>query len=92
MTTLQSIPSPNPDLYTEEEISNLVHQFYAKARKDPDLGPIFEGHVIDWDAHFVQMINFWSMQLRHSRQSCGGASVPYINKENFPGGVGQSRI
>ncbi len=55
---------PDPSLFGEEEISQLVHAFYAEARKDPDLGPIFEAHVTDWDAHFVQMTNFWSMQLR----------------------------
>ncbi len=44
---------PDPSLYTEEEVAQLVHAFYAKARKDPGLGPIFEAHVIDWDAHFV---------------------------------------
>ena len=88
MTTLQSIPSPNPDLYTEEEISNLVHQFYAKARKDPDLGPIFEGHVIDWDAHFVQMINFWSAQLRGTNRFRGAPmpkhiALPSLNADLF---------
>nr|MDW7564877.1 preprotein translocase subunit TatC [Nitrosomonadaceae bacterium] len=55
---------PDPSLFSEEEISQLVHAFYAEARKDPGLGPIFEAHVTDWDAHFVQMTNFWSMQLR----------------------------
>jgi len=88
MRTLQSIPSPNPDLYTEEEISNLVHQFYAKARKDPDLGPIFEGHVIDWDAHFVQMTNFWSAQLRGTNRFRGAPmpkhiALPALNADLF---------
>ncbi|HRB21417.1 MAG TPA: preprotein translocase subunit TatC, partial [Nitrosomonas sp.] len=36
---------PDPNLFTEEDVSALVHNFYAKARKDPDLGPIFESHV-----------------------------------------------
>jgi hemoglobin len=49
--------------YTEEEISLLVHSFYARARKDPGLGPIFEANVHDWDAHFVQMTDFWSGNL-----------------------------
>lgn len=49
--------------YTEEEICQLVHSFYAKARRDPSLGPIFEAHVVDWDAHFAQMTDFWSGNL-----------------------------
>jgi len=66
---------PDPSLFSEEDISQLVHTFYATARKDPGLGPIFEAHVTDWDAHFVQMINFWSMQLRGTSRF-RGAPMP----------------
>ena len=71
-------PIPNPDLYTEEEVAQLVHQFYAKARKDPGLGPIFEAHVIDWDAHFLQMTNFWSAQLRGTSRFRGAPMPKHI--------------
>ena len=71
-------PAPNPSLYTEEEVTKLVHTFYAKARKDPSLGPIFEAHVIDWDAHFVQMINFWSAQLRGTSRFRGAPMPKHI--------------
>ena len=71
-------PTPNPSLYTEEEIAKLVHTFYAKARKDLSLGPIFEAHVIDWDAHFVQMINFWSAQLRGTSRFRGAPMPKHI--------------
>ncbi|HBV21113.1 MAG TPA: group III truncated hemoglobin [Nitrosomonas sp.] len=71
-------PIPNPDLYSEEEISKLVHEFYAKARKDPSLGPIFEEHVIDWDAHFIQMVNFWSAQLRGTSRFRGAPMPKHI--------------
>ncbi len=71
-------PAPNPSLYTEEEVALLVHTFYAKARKDPSLGPIFEAHVIDWDAHFVQMTNFWSAQLRGTSRFRGAPMPKHI--------------
>jgi len=82
------IPEPNLSLYSEEEISRLVHDFYAKARKDPDLGPIFEEHVIDWDAHFVQMTNFWSAQLRGTSRFRGAPmpkhiALPELNADLF---------
>lgn len=82
------IPEPSPDLYTEEEISQLVHEFYAKARKDAALGPIFEEHVIDWDAHFDQMIDFWSAQLRGTSRFRGApmpkhAALPDLNAALF---------
>jgi len=70
-----AIPTPDPNLYAEEEIEQLVHTFYAKARKDSSLGPIFEAHVVDWDAHFIQMANFWSAQLRGTNRF-RGAPMP----------------
>lgn len=76
--TAHSLPTPNPDLYTEAEISRLVHHFYAKARKDPGLGPIFEEHVIDWEAHFMQMTNFWSAQLRGTSRFRGAPMPKHI--------------
>jgi hemoglobin len=71
-------PTPDPNLYAEEEIEQLVHTFYAKARKDPSLGPIFEAHVVDWDAHFIQMINFWSAQLRGTSRFRGAPMPKHI--------------
>jgi hemoglobin len=41
-------------------IDRLVRAFYARARLDPLLGPIFERHVGDWEAHFARMGDFWS--------------------------------
>jgi hemoglobin len=79
---------PDPDLCTEEEISRLVHAFYTRARSDPSLGPIFEAHVTDWDAHFVQMINFWSMKLRGTSRFRGApmpkhVALPGLNPKLF---------
>lgn len=41
-------------------IDRLVRTFYASARRDPLLGPIFERHVGDWETHFARMRAFWS--------------------------------
>jgi hemoglobin len=71
-------PIPDPNQYTEEVVAQLVHTFYAKARKDPSLGPIFEEHVLDWDAHFVQMTNFWSAQLRGTSRFRGAPMPKHI--------------
>lgn len=80
--------APDPEVCTEEEISRLVHAFYARARKDPRLGPIFEAHVVDWDAHFVQMIDFWSMKLRGTNHFRGApmpkhVALPGLTSELF---------
>jgi hemoglobin len=62
-------------LCTEEEITALVHQFYAKVRRDPELGPIFNGHIDDWPQHLQKLCDFWSgVLLRSGRFS--GAPMP----------------
>jgi hemoglobin len=45
---------------TEEMIHDLVHAFYAKVRRDPALGPIFNRVVDDWDHHLEKLCDFWS--------------------------------
>lgn len=44
----------------ESMIEQLVHNFYARIREDTLLGPIFNSHVQDWDAHLQRMCAFWS--------------------------------
>ena len=81
-------PLPTPPAYTEKEIGQLVHSFYAKARKDPFLGPIFETHVTDWEAHFVQMTDFWSGNLLGTSRFRGAPmpkhlAIPNLRPELF---------
>ncbi|PIF74028.1 hemoglobin [Variovorax sp. 54] len=62
-------------LCSEDEISRLVHAFYARVRKDEVLGPFFDRHISDWDGHLVKLVDFWSsMLLRTGRFS--GAPMP----------------
>ena len=46
---------------TEGQIEDLVATFYARIRKHPTLGPIFQ-RVIgdDWTPHLKTMCDFWS--------------------------------
>jgi hemoglobin len=46
---------------SDDQIEDLVATFYARIRKDAELGPIFE-HVIgaDWGPHLKTMCDFWS--------------------------------
>lgn len=66
---------PTPELCTEEEVSELVHRFYARVRKDAVLGPIFDRHVADWNVHMPKMVAFWSSALRGSK-SYHGTPMP----------------
>ena len=51
------------DKITEPEISTLVDAFYAKVRRDPDIGPIFNAIVGDWPHHLATLKDFWSTVL-----------------------------
>lgn len=48
---------------TEAMIRDLVHAFYGKVRRDPELGPIFNAAVDDWDEHLARLCDFWSSVL-----------------------------
>ena len=50
-----------PGYPTDAQIEDLISTFYARIRKDPELGPIFE-RVIgdDWGPHLKTMCDFWS--------------------------------
>ena len=59
------------ELCTEEEISRMVHAFYARVRQDDVLGPIFDAHVHDWDLHLSRLVDFWSAMLRRTGRFTG---------------------
>ncbi len=48
---------------TEAEIATLVDRFYAKVRQDPEIGPVFNDAVHNWDAHLALLKDFWSTVL-----------------------------
>ena len=62
---------PTPPTQTAD-IRTLVHGFYAEARQDPLLGPVFERALKDrWDAHLARMVDFWSTVLLGSKSFRG---------------------
>ncbi len=79
---------PEPDICTEAEIRDLVHTFYAKARADAALGPVFEAQVHDWDEHLATLSDFWSTVLLGTRRFTGmpmpkHAAMPHLSAELF---------
>jgi hemoglobin len=44
----------------EAMIERLVRAFYARAREDALLGPVFAAHVDDWEPHIARVCAFWS--------------------------------
>ena len=73
---------------TETMIRRLVHDFYAKVRQDEILGPIFEAHVQNWEAHLSTMCTFWSSVILMTGCYKGQpmevhARLPEISDEHF---------
>lgn len=70
-TPTTALPIASPELCSEEEVTRLVHDFYARVREEERLGPVFEGHVRDWPEHLAQLVDFWSAMLRGTRRFKG---------------------
>jgi len=74
------LPTPRPaapfvPCCSEGEVTALVHRFYARARTDDLLGPVFAAAVHDWPAHLSQLVDFWSALLRGTHRF-DGAPLP----------------
>jgi hemoglobin len=53
------------DIQNKNDIESFVNGFYAKARNDESLSPIFMSRIADseWPAHFERMYAFWNAIL-----------------------------
>lgn len=84
---LENILGPS-DFCTDDEITGLVHAFYAKVRQDDLIGPVFNGHVDDWDEHLSKLVDFWSSILRGTGRFSGTPmqkhiALPELNPDFF---------
>jgi hemoglobin len=61
----------------EAMIERLVERFYAKARADRRLGPVFEARIADWDHHLAQMCRFWSSVATMSGRYHGNPMIKH---------------
>lgn len=65
---------------TAEQISDLVDQFYERARGDARLGPLFEAHVHDnWGPHLDKMKGFWRSVLLRTGEYNGRPVPAHVN-------------
>ncbi|MCP9626977.1 group III truncated hemoglobin [Rhodopseudomonas palustris] len=63
---------------TEAQIAELVRTFYARARDDDQIGPIFNRAVADWDHHIAQISDFWSSMLLKTGRYEGRPMRPHL--------------
>ena len=62
----------------EAMIERLVRSFYGRARRDPLLGPIFDGTVQDWERHITRICAFWSSVALMSGRYHGQPMVAHL--------------
>jgi hemoglobin len=71
MTEGLGVPDADAEGITEDQIRVVVVEFYRRARRDDQLGPVFEAHVREWDEHLTRMTDFWSAALLRSGRYSG---------------------
>jgi hemoglobin len=71
VTKAAGVPHADAVGITEELIRDVVVEFYRRARRDDDLGPVFERHVDDWEGHLARMSDFWSAALLRTGRYSG---------------------
>jgi hemoglobin len=74
-------------LCTEQEITDLVHAFYARVREDEALGPIFNAHIGDWDRHLARLVDFWSSLLLRTGRFTGAPMPRHIALPGLSAGL-----
>ena len=62
----------------EDMIETLVRRFYARARLDPLIGPIFERTVEDWEHHLRRIAAFWSSVMLTSGRYHGQPMAAHL--------------
>ncbi|HKS90089.1 MAG TPA: group III truncated hemoglobin [Stellaceae bacterium] len=69
---------PAFDSITEPAIVALVDRFYAKARRDSEIGPLFEAAVADWDEHLDKLHDFWSSVMLTTGRYKGNPMAAHV--------------
>ena len=72
--------TPLPDALDEKMIRDVVHTFYAQVRRDPLIGPIFNGTIPaeEWPGHLRKLCDFWSSMLLRTGRYEGRPLPPHL--------------
>lgn len=56
----------------------VLSRFYARVRRDPELGPIFNDVVEDWSEHLQRLEDFWSSLMLTSGRYKGNPVAMHV--------------
>ena len=68
---------------TEPMIRELVHTFYGRVRQDPELGPVFERAIDDWDTHLAKLCDFWSSVTLMTGRFKGSPMAAHVRRPDI---------
>lgn len=68
---------------SEASLKNLVHSFYAKVRRDPEIGPVFNDAIADWDEHLAKLTDFWSSVMLTSGRYKGNPVAAHARQKRI---------
>lgn len=51
------------DIQNREDVSTLVHTFYARVRENEEIGYFFNETIEDWPHHLEKLTDFWESNL-----------------------------
>ena len=68
---------------TEAMICELVHAFYGRVRQDPELGPVFERAIDDWDEHLAKLCDFWSSVILMTGRFSGSPMAAHARRDDI---------
>ncbi|WP_232280875.1 group III truncated hemoglobin [Novosphingobium nitrogenifigens] len=66
------------ELVDEETLVEVVGRFYARVRRDPLLGPVFNHAISDWNRHLHRLVAFWSSVINGSGRYRGDPMAAHI--------------
>ena len=75
------------NIENREDVRQLVHSFYAKIRKDAEIGRFFNDVIQDWDEHLEKLTDFWEMNLFGGKNYHGNPIAVHNEVDHKFGGV-----
>ena len=65
------------------DVKLLVNSFYAKVRKDEEIGPFFNQSISDWPSHLERLTDFWETNLFFVQKFKGNPFLKHqmVNKQ-----------
>lgn len=69
------------EIGSRADLDFLVRRFYDRVRLHPDIGPIFNGVVTDWETHLIHLSDFWEMILLQTGPGAGKFNPVKVHRD-----------